>query len=185
MLVDFGQPVRGIVQAAYVVEDVDAAAAQFTAHLGVGPWFVRGPFVPAAGRLRGRPNSPTVTLARGFSGHLMVELIAQHDDGPSVFHEHGGPRRYGFHHWAIMTPTFDAEVARYRRAGFEEAFYDVLPSGARVMYVDSTPALPGMIEIVELNDAQHRVYTEIHRASLGWSGADPVRREPPPQATTR
>jgi hypothetical protein len=175
-LLDFGQPVGGIVQIAYVVADIDRSMADFTAQLGIGPWFVRGPFVPPAGRLRGRPNAPTVSLARGFSGHMMVELVLQHDDGPSVYHEAGAPRRYGFHHWAIMTPDFDAQVRHYESAGFAEAYYDVLPSGARVMYVDSTDALSGMIEIVELNAAQHRVYTEIYQASVGWDGRDPVRR---------
>jgi hypothetical protein len=53
-LLDFGQPVGGIVQIAYVVDDIDRSAAEFTAQLGIGPWFVRGPFVPPSGRLRGR-----------------------------------------------------------------------------------------------------------------------------------
>jgi hypothetical protein len=175
MLVDFGQPLGGIVQSAYVVADVDRAMAGFTAHLKVGPWFVRGPFTPPSGRLRGERNRPSVSLARGFAGHTMIELIVQHDDGPSVYHEHGGPRRYGFHHWAALTADFDADVERYARAGFEEAYYDVLPSGARIMYVDSTAALPGMIELVELNDEQERVYTAMYRAALGWDGTDPVR----------
>ena len=174
-LLDFGQPFGGVAQLAYVVEDMENAIGQFTSHLNVGPWFVRGPFVPPKGRLRGQPNSPTLTLARGFSGHTMVELIVQHDEGPSVYHEVGGPRRYGFHHWAVMTETFEEEIERYAAAGFDEAYFDVLPSGSRVMYVDSTADLPGMIEIVEYTPALERVYTEMYRAALGWDGSDPIR----------
>jgi len=95
MRLDFGAATGGIAQVAYVVADIEAAMTQYTRHLDVGRWFVRGPFTPPEGLLRGRPHSPTFTLARGFTGHTMVELIAQHDDGPSVYHEGPGPRHYG------------------------------------------------------------------------------------------
>ena len=166
MLLDFGQPLGGIVQYAYVVADIEAAQLNFSEHLGIGPWFVRGPFTPAVARLRGEPNHPSVSLARGFSGHTMVELVAQHDDGPSVYHEVGRPRQYGFHHWATMARDYDACIARYAWAGFTEAYYDELPSGSRICYVESTSgALPGMIEVVEYTDAQERVYTEMFDAA--------------------
>jgi glyoxalase/bleomycin resistance protein/dioxygenase superfamily protein len=174
-LLAWGQPDGGVTQFAYFVEDIEAAAAGFTAQLGVGPWFVRGPFQPDA-RLRGEPNQPVISLARGFSGHAMFELVQQHDDGPSVFHEHGGPRRYGFHHWAIVTSRFDDDVARLAATGYEEAFSDRLPSGSRVVYMDSTRDLPGMIELVELTAAQEEVYTAMYRAALAWDGGDPIRR---------
>ena len=106
----------------------------------------------------------------------MFELVQQDDDGPSVFHEHGGPRRYGFHHWAVVTSRFDAHVARLLAEGYEEAFADLLPSGARVVYMDATPDLPGMIELVEHTPAQEDVYAAIHRASATWDGSDPIRR---------
>lgn len=173
----FGQPLGAVCQYAYVVEDLDRAMADFTDRLGIGPWFLRDRFTPPRARHRGRPSTATFSLARAFAGHAMIELIVQHDDGPSVFHEGDGPRRYGFHHWAVMTADFDGELARYAALGYEEAFADVLPSGARVTYVDSTRDLPGMIELVEHTPGQERVYTEIQRASVAWDGRDPVRRE--------
>jgi hypothetical protein len=84
-------------------------------------------------------------------------------------------RRYGFHHWAVFTGQIDADVERYRTLGYEEAYADVLPSGSRIVYVDSTPDLPGMIELVEHTDAQEQVYDTIYRASIGWDGSEPLR----------
>lgn len=168
MQLEFGQPFNGVVQLAYVVHDVDAAMRDYSRHLGVGPWFVRGPFTPPAGRLRGEPNEPCLTLARGFTGHTMIELIAQHDDGPSVYHETPGPRHYGFHHWAVMSRNFEADIARYAEAGFPSAYSDQLPSGSRVVYVDATAALGGMIEVIEHTDAQERLYTEMYHAAIAW-----------------
>jgi hypothetical protein len=173
----FGQPVGAIVQYAYVVEDVERSIAQFTEQLHLGPWFVRGPFVPPAGRYRGEPTSLQVTLARAFAGHAMVELVHQHDDSRSVFHEQDGPRRYGFHHWAIFSHDFEADLGRYAELGYPEAFSDRLPSGSRIVYVDSTRDLPGMIEVIEYTEAQEQVYDRIYRGSIDWDGSDPIRRE--------
>jgi hypothetical protein len=173
---EFGQPLGGICQFAYAVEDIEGSAEQFTRELGVGPWFVRGPFQPPEGRYRGEPTDATFTLARGFTGHAMVELVRQHDDSPSVYNENGGPR-YGFHHWATFPDDFDATLSAQLARGYEEAFSDRLPSGSRVVYVDTKEDLPGMIELVEHTEAQEAVYTNIWRASLGWDGSDPLRQE--------
>jgi hypothetical protein len=173
---EFGQPLGGICQFAYAVEDIERSAEHFTRELGVGPWFVRGPFQPPEGRYRGDPTEATFTLARGFSGHMMVELVKQHDDSPSVYNEHGG-RRSGFHHWAVFPADFDAALAGYLERGYVEAFADRLPSGSRIVYMDTKGDLPGMIELVEHTKAQEAVYSAIWRASLDWDGSDPLRRE--------
>jgi hypothetical protein len=176
MSLAFGQPLGGITQFAYVVDDIEGAAADFTERLGVGPWFVRGPFTPPAGRYRGEPTTPLFSLARAFAGHAMVELIQQHDDSPSVYHPVGGPRQYGFHHWAILSASFEADIERYAALGYGVAFSDLLPSGSRIVYIDSTADLPGMIELIEHTEAQEQVYDQIYRASIEWHGDDPIRR---------
>jgi hypothetical protein len=176
MLLDVGQPIGGICQFAYVVEDIESSALAYTRELGLGPWFVRGPFQPPEGVYRGHPTQASFTLARAFSGHMMVELIQQHDDSPSVYHEGDGPRVYGFHHWAVFCKDLDAELERCAAQGYEQAYSDRLPSGARIVYVDSTADLPGMIELVEYTEAQEDVYTNIYRASIGWDGSDPIRK---------
>jgi hypothetical protein len=160
-----------IVQHAYTVADIEAAMAGQTEALGIGPWFLRGPFMPAQARYRGAPNTATFTLARAFLGPVMVELIQQHDDNPSVFRE----RPLGFHHWAIMPEDFDAELARLHAQGFETAFEDIVPSGARIAYVDTQASLPGMLELVERTPDQLATYDRIHAASVDWNGDDPIR----------
>jgi hypothetical protein len=176
MELSFGQPLGSIVQYAYVVQSIDRAVADYVDRLGVGPWFVRGPFHPPAARYRGEPASAVFSLARAFSGHVMVELVEQHDDGPSVFHPGSEQRRYGFHHWAVFTNQIDVDIEHYRALGYGEAYSDVLPSGARIVYVDSTPDLPGMLELVEHTDAQEQVYDTIYKASIDWDGSEPLRR---------
>jgi hypothetical protein len=171
----FGQPVGGIIQSAYVVEDIYASMRDFTARLGVGPWFVSDPFQPPEGRHRGEPTTFTITLAIAFTGHHMVELIQQHDQNPSVYVETVKGRGYGFHHWAIGSDNFEADVDRYKLAGFVVAFSDRSPRGMRVAYMDKPGELPGMIEIVEMTEAAEAAYTRCFEAAQGWDGKDPFR----------
>lgn len=176
---NYGQPLGGIIQVAYVVEAIEASMREFTAVLNVGPWFVTGPFVPAAGIYRGQPTQMSLTLAVAFSGHVMLELIQQHDRLPSVYREMVERTGYGFHHYAVPTATFDADVARYRAMGYELAFSDVSPRGSRIAYMDSTRAVHGMVELVEMSDRLEAIYRAFHHASVGWDGRDPVRRTAP------
>jgi hypothetical protein len=171
----FGQPVGGVIQSAYVVEDIYASMRDFSARLGAGPWFVSDPFRPPEGRHRGEPTTFTITLAIAFSGHLMIELIQQHDENPSVYMEMVKSRGYGFHHWAIGSDAFEADVERYRQAGYVVAFSDRSPRGMRVAYMDKPGELPGMIEIVEMTPAAEAAYTRCFEAARDWDGADPFR----------
>lgn len=168
-----GKPVGAIIQYAYTVADIDEGIAAYSKIFHVGPWFRWGPFTPAAARYRGEYTGMTVTLARAFIGDTMIELIQQHDDGPSVYREVFEARGHGFHHWAITSDDPDADIARL---GYPVVFEDHVPTGARVTYVDARRDLPGMIEILELTPDQEDKYADFHRASAEWDGTtDPVR----------
>lgn len=170
-----GKPAT-VAQVAYVVEDIEASMKAYVEHLGVGPWFVAGPFNPPKPVYRGKVVAPLFTLALAYSGDLMIELIQQHDDKPSVIREAIASRGYGFHHWGVVVRDFDEEVARYQRKGFEIAFSDTAPMGMRVAYMDTMKVLPGMIELIEGNAAFEAAFNPIREASIGWDGRDPIRK---------
>ena len=122
LMLGFGQPFGAVVQYAYVVEDSSGASASTSSGSGSDPG--RSAALPAGGgAVPGRPIHRSLA-SPAFSGHAMIELIDQHDDSPSVFHEGDGPRRYGFHHWAMMTALRRRRGA-LRRDGYEEAFFDL------------------------------------------------------------
>ncbi len=175
MQTNYGQPLNAIFQYAYVVEDLDRAMREQHELLGVGPWFLTDPFTPAVARYRGKPTRLTAQLAFAFSGHVMIELIKQHDDSPSVFREVVERSGYGFHHFGLNTPDFDASVARLRKEGYEEAYYDVFGDDVRVMYFDTTDRLPSMTEFVELTPGWEALKTAMWSATLNWDGSRPIR----------
>lgn len=172
---DFGQPIDGIIQVAYTVADIHKSMEHYVKRLGVGPWFLIEHFPGRDMRYRGAPTSLDISLAMAFSGHTLLELIQQNDDGPSVYRDLVAKRGHGFHHWGVGSRNFETDVRRYRDMGYDEAFFAVTPAGDRVAYMDATADLPGMVELIEMNEPTERLFTGFYQAAISWDGGDPIR----------
>ena len=171
-----GQPYGSIVQTAYVVEDIESEMMSYVDRLGVGPWYLADRFRPPKPRYRGKVVAPLFSLAVAYSGTMMIELIQQHDQLPSVFQEAIKARGFGFHHWGVAVENFDEALAAFVKQGYEIAFSDTAPMGMRVAYMDTLKELPGMVELIEGNAAFEGFFTPVYEASIGWDGRDPIRR---------
>jgi glyoxalase/bleomycin resistance protein/dioxygenase superfamily protein len=173
----FGPRDNSIIQIAYTVADIEQGMRHYAELLHVGPWFLVGPFVPPKGVYRGVMTTMKVSLALAYSGELMVELIQQHDQQPSVFQETLKTRgAHGFHHWAIGARDFEKATARYRSRGYQEAFTDTAPDplGCRVIYFDTGRDLPGMLEVIEMNTPAEQAFHKIYQAAQEWNGTDHI-----------
>jgi Glyoxalase/Bleomycin resistance protein/Dioxygenase superfamily len=174
-LLNFGQPDDGIIQMAYVVEDIQRAMQQWAEQLHVGPWFLLEHFSGVDAMYRGKPSQADVAIAMSFAGHMMIELIQPNNQAPSVYQDVIDKRGYGFHHWGVGSKDFDRDMEIYQKRGAELAFFARVPSGGRIAYMDTTAALPGMVELIELGADLEPMFTAFYRASLGWDGTEPVR----------
>lgn len=174
-LLNFGQPDNGIIQMAYVMEDIHRAMNEWVNQLKVGPWFLLDHFTGNDASYRGQPSEADVAIAMSFAGHMMIELIQPNNNAPSVYREIIQRCGYGFHHWGVGSQDFDRDVEAFQKRGAELAFFARVPSGGRVAYMDTTAQLPGMVELIELGANFEPMFTGFYRASLGWDGADPVR----------
>lgn len=171
----FGQPESGIIQMAYVVEDIQASMEAWTRDTGTGPWFVLDSFTGVDPVYRGQPAQGAVSIAMGFAGHMQIELLQPLDDHASVYKDTIDTIGYGFHHWGIGSRTFDADIAKYEALGYELAFKAGVPTGGSVGYMDTKGALPGFIEVIEIGEGMDAAFTSFYAASLAWDGSDPVR----------
>jgi len=172
----YGQPMGGIAQTAFVVEDLRAAIGRFVADMGAGPFFVLDNFVVPGQIYRGAESRADITLAMGFAGHMMIELIQPLDDHPSVYRETIGLRGYGFHHFGIACADVDAASRDYQARGYAEAFRAAVPTGGEVVYLDNgTGAQVGFLELLPVTPGMDETFTRFWQASLGWDGSDPVR----------
>ena len=176
MRYDFGQPVSGIMQTAFIVPDIHAAIDHWVSKLVIGPWFLLGEFTGIDPQYRGAPSTSKCAIAMSFAGQMNIELIQPLDDQPSVYKDTIDERGYGFHHFGVSTLKLDEDIAAYRDKGYELAFFAGVPTGGHVAYMDTRADMPGMIEFIEGGPAVDAAFTSFYQATLGWDGSNPIRK---------
>jgi len=70
-------------------------------------------------------------------------------------------------------------VERYKAQGYREAFSDISPRGVRIVYLDTSAALPGMLEIIEMTADVEAQYHRMYQAAKDWDGTHAVHRLAP------
>ena len=167
---------RKIIQNSWVVTDMDAAMRHWVETTGVGPFFVVKGVTLEDQRYRGKPaaKSIEVTFALAQAGDIQIELVDQHNDVRSAYRDLIPAGQSGFHHMAIYSQEYDADLSDYTGAGFEVAFSGAF-AGKRFCYVDTSKPIGYMIEIIEASDAQAGFFAKIADAAKNWDGSDPIR----------
>ncbi len=172
----YGQPMEGVAQTAFIVPDLTAAIHHWATNCKAGPFYVL-PHLLAPGQIyRGEESLADVTLAMGFAGHMLIELIQPLDEHPSVYKETRELRGFGFHHLGIACADVDASSVDYQRRGYVEAYRAAVPTGGEVIYLDDgTGPAQGFIELLPVTPAMDETFTRFWAASRDWDGSDPVR----------
>lgn len=164
-----------IFQYAYFVEDIPAAAARWAEVNGAGPFFVTEHHQADRFTYRGTDVEADVTYAFGYSGDTQIQLIAQHDDSPSIYRDMFGPGEYGFHHVAKLVPGYDEERQRLLDMGFElacELHANEIVAG----YFDTRDAIGCFTELHSHTERIVNTFRRWHDAHLAWDGrGDPLR----------
>ena len=80
----YGQPMGGIAQTAFIVPDLHEAVHRWVADMRAGPFFVLPNFLVPGQTYRGEESRADITIAMGFAGHMLIELIQPLDDEPSA-----------------------------------------------------------------------------------------------------
>ena len=172
----YGQPLGGVAQTAFVVPDLQAAVRRWVADMRAGPFFVLPHFLVPGQTYRGAESTADITLAMGFAGHMLIELIQPLDDNPSVYKETIALRGHGFHHLGMACADVDADSRAYQQRGYHEAFRAAVPTGGEVVYLDNGSGPQwGFIELLPVTPGMDDTFTRFWKASLGWDGSNPVR----------
>ena len=172
----YGQPMGGIAQTAFIVPDLHEAVHRWVADMRAGPFFVLPNFLVPGQTYRGEESRADITIAMGFAGHMLIELIQPLDDEPSVYRETIELRGYGFHHLGIACADVDADSRAYQARGYTEAFRAAVPTGGEVVYLDNgTGPQLGFLELLPVTPGMDQTFTRFWEASRDWDGSDPVR----------
>lgn len=171
MRISYSRPGRQrIVQNAYYVQDLDEAMARYSRIMGIGPFLVRRHIGLPQVNYRGQPATLDISAAHAQAGEVQIELVMQHCDQPSAFHDMFGPGEEGLHHVAIFPEDHDAMVAHYAAQGFAAATDIVTAEGRGATYVDTSAMLGHMVEVYRVNDSLVAFYEQIAEAADRWDG---------------
>ncbi|MFY9349473.1 MAG: VOC family protein [Sphingobium sp.] len=169
------QPKGSILELCQVVRDMELALDHWTRVMGAGPFFVFDVPVLPGQIYRGAPTQVAMKVAFGFSGGLLIELLQQTNDGPSVFTELLDRYGEGYHHVMLRIP-YDDGVARLSGEGYAMAFSGRMPSGERFALFDTREGNGGYVELMEISTAMEALLDRMHAAHCAWDGIDrPVR----------
>lgn len=165
-----------IVQLAYHVPDIEAAAAWWAAEMGAGPFFLLEHVPLKSARYRGAEASFDHSSGYGQLGDIMIELIHQHDDAPSAVRDMFDAQTPGLHHAAVFADDVGQSVQAAALKGYECALDAYMEDGFRFSMVDARQDHGHMIEFYKPIAALQGFYQFVAFASQGWDGKDVLRR---------
>lgn len=159
---------RGPVQIAYAVEDLETAMQWWVAR-GVGPFFVRHHIELDKSRMRGQPAAFDFSAALGQWGDVMVELICEHHDDD----ERVGPSS-GIHHLAFFVEDLAASQLRLIEHGWAEALYAEVANSPFALH-DATAELGHLIEVYHEDARRADLFELVRSTAFDWDGRDAIR----------
>jgi Glyoxalase/Bleomycin resistance protein/Dioxygenase superfamily len=163
-----------IVQIAYAVEDVRAAARSFASAVGAGPFFVRHHDLPRHVEHRGEAAGFDHSSAYGQWGQVQVELVQVHSAEPASLAQIV-QRPNGIHHVATFVASIDDERQRLIELGWPPVMTAETASGLRYAFHDAREQLGHLLEVYEPSAGVLKLYAMVTAAAQGWTGDDPVR----------
>jgi Glyoxalase/Bleomycin resistance protein/Dioxygenase superfamily len=168
-------PLGAPVQIAYAVPDALDAAERWVADHGAGPFFVRAHIELVDVIHRGRPATFDHTSAYGQWGSIMVELVEDHTDGPSVVRDMFPPGGGGLHHLAYIVDDVPTTIRTLADRGHELAMSARTSNGTEFHFVDAVATYGHFLELYPPSERLREFYAIVAEAAVGWNGADPVR----------
>lgn len=163
-----------IIQNCWIVRDVEESATKWNKVFGVGPFYLFRDVQVEDLLYRGKPAGLCFDVAIAQAGDIQIELITQTSDGPSAYRDLVAEGQEGFHHVGIFAENYIAELAEYDRQGFDRV-NEGRVGDMRYAYIDTSPALGFMVELLEENASMRALFTKIADASKSWDGQRPLR----------
>jgi hypothetical protein len=165
-----------IIQNGFVVHDIEAAVAHWSGKLGIGPFYLIEHIEFGEAWFRGEPLKIDMSVAIAQWGEIQIELIQQHDTGPSIYTEFKARHAAGLQHVGVLTESVDAHLARLRPLGLQPVQWGATATGMRFAYLDSDAHPGGMIELIETGPAVEAFFSRVRNAAQAWDGSRPLRR---------
>jgi hypothetical protein len=159
-------PIEPAYQMAFLVDALEPAIESWHAQTGAGPFFVIPHFTFVDPLYKGAPSDLDISIALGYSGDIMIELIVCHSTGASPFAHLADQPKPALHHIAMLSDDLDATLARLPAANFTAAF----PPETRMAYVDTSATIGCFTEVIANTPALQGMQAAMRAATQGWDG---------------
>ena len=168
---------RTVIQNAWVVPDLEASIKKWVDFYGIGPFYIIDHIELSNVQHRGKPIDLDISVALAQAGPTQIELIQQHNTGPSAYRDMYAEGESGFHHLCIYSHDFDADLAAFEKAGYATTTVGQAPIGdLKFGYFDTRADFDVFMEVVTPTPDFLARGIEIAKAAENWDGADPIRR---------
>lgn len=159
-----------IMQAAFVVDDVRAAAQRWAKDMGIGPFFVQDHVRYRSLTYRGEPCAADVSLAFAFSGDMQIELVCQHNDTPSIYRDAVAAHGYGAQHLGKVVADLPGELAQFARRGIAPVQHGVSEDGVETVFLPFQSGPAGIIELIQGSEALTQIFAFMKATAADWDG---------------
>jgi hypothetical protein len=147
-----------------IVPELESAMQAWATDTGAGPFFVFSKIAFTAYEHRGLTAPPSLSIATGFSGEVLIELVQLHDETSSPWRELG----VGTLAPALIVDDLDAALATQLQSGRACITRGTYGFGARFAFVD-TPASTGrVLQLIEKHFVLTQLTSAMREASTNW-----------------
>jgi hypothetical protein len=169
-MISLGPPV----QIAYAVSDIFRGVDKWIKDFGAGPFFI-AEHIPIKNVIyRGHPSELDITVAYGQWGEIMIELVQDNGEGPSIIRDLYPPQKSGLHHLAYFVNDMDLVSAKLVEEGYVLAMSGQAGEN-RFQFFDAISEMGHFLEIYEPIESLKSLYERVRIASINWDGSDPLR----------
>ena len=169
-MISLGPPV----QIAYAVSDIFRGVDKWIKDFGAGPFFI-AEHIPIKNVIyRGHPSELDITVAYGQLGDIMIELVQDNGEGPSIIRDLYPPQKSGLHHLAYFVNDMDLVSAKLVEEGYVLAMSGQAGEN-RFQFFDAISEMGHFLEIYEPIESLKYLYERVRSASKNWDGSDPLR----------
>ena len=169
METEFGK----IMQLGYVVEDVEATAAQWSSRLNVGPFYTLDNTMDQY-YFRGVRTDVELRLAFGYWGSVQVELIQPLGNADTLYSCALRAAPGKLNHCATLVSDLDGLLERHNLKD-RVIQSGRMHTGLNFVYLDEY--LPGglHLELIEAQESTVQAFSAMQAIAENWDGKNPLR----------
>jgi len=167
-----------IKQLAFVPQDFEASIKYWTEIMGVGPFFYLEHISLEDVFYRGEQIEYDCSAAIAFWGDMEIELLRQHNEGPSILMDFIEAGREDLHHMRLGVDDLQGARDQLEAMGGKLIQSAILP-GSGAYFMMEMPGPGPIIELSMLEPRFEKLWAYMKKAADTWDGTDPLRAIPP------